>query len=154
MKKWPWFAVVCLMIVLDQATKYGAVLQLNPYQSVKVLPVLNWTLAYNSGAAFSLLHEAGSWHRWLFAGFSAVVSVLLMLVIARTEPEKRLQLWALSLILGGAIGNLIDRASTGYVIDFIQVHYQNYYWPVFNMADSAICVGAFLLFIDMLKSRP
>ena len=154
MRKWPWFGVACLMILLDQATKYWALLELSPYHAVEVLPVLNWTLAYNSGAAFSFLHEAGGWHRWLFTGFSAVVSVVLIVVIEKTAAVKRLQLWALSLILGGAVGNLIDRASMGYVIDFIQVHYHVYYWPVFNVADSAICVGAFLLFIDMLKSRP
>jgi signal peptidase II len=153
MRKWAWFSLALLMILLDQLSKYWALVQLTMYQPVVVFPVLNWTLAYNSGAAFSFLHQAGEWHRWLFAGFSAVMSMVLFGAIWLTESTKRVQLLALSLILGGAVGNLIDRVSMGYVIDFIQVHYKNYYWPVFNIADSVICIGALLLLIDMFIFR-
>lgn len=149
MRKWLWFSLALFMILLDQLSKYWALIKLSIYHPVVVLPVLNWTLAYNSGAAFSFLHQAGEWHRWLFAGFSTVMSVVLVGAIWLTESTKRVQLLALSLILGGAVGNLIDRVSLGYVIDFIQVHYKNYYWPVFNVADSVICIGALLLLIDM-----
>lgn len=153
MKKWPWFAVSLVVILIDQASKYWAAVGLIPYQPEAIIPMLNLTLAYNTGAAFSFLHNAGEWHRWLFAGFSLVMSVVLIVGIIRSKATLRLQLLALSLILGGAIGNLIDRAFYGYVIDFIEVYYKNFHWPVFNIADSAICVGAFLLFVDLLLTR-
>ncbi len=153
MKKWPWFIITFVLVVLDQASKYWASMVLLPYRSVAVAPMLNLTLAYNSGAAFSFLSGAGEWHRWAFAGFSAVMSVVLIVVIIRLAPSLRLQLLAFSLILGGAIGNLIDRVVSGYVIDFIDVYYKNHHWPVFNLADSAICLGAFLLFIDLARTH-
>jgi signal peptidase II len=152
-KKWPWFALAITIILLDQLSKYWASHDLMPYQPKAILPMFNLTLAYNTGAAFSFLHTSGSWHRWVLAGFSLVMSVALSVWIVRTAAVMRLQLVALSLILGGAIGNLIDRASYGYVVDFIDVYYKNYHWPVFNLADSAICLGAFLLFWDMVRGK-
>ena len=149
MKKWPWFALALVIIFLDQASKYWAAQVLVPYQPESVLPFFNVTLAFNSGAAFSFLSGAGEWHRWFFAGFSLIMSAVLVIGIIRSKPT--LQLLALSLILGGAIGNLIDRALLGHVIDFIDIYYKSYHWPVFNLADSAICIGAFLLFIDLLR---
>lgn len=153
MKKWLWFILSVVVICIDQATKYWASVDLTPYHSEPVLPVLNLTLAYNTGAAFSFLHNAGAWHRWFFTGFSLLMSIGLIVWIARLPSSARLQLAALSLILGGAIGNLIDRADLGFVIDFIDIYYKNYHWPVFNMADSAICIGAVLLLIDLCKNR-
>lgn len=153
MKKWHWFVISLAVIFADQATKYWASLDLIPYQPKSVLPMLNLTLAYNSGAAFSFLSGAGEWHRWFFPAFSFVMCVILIIWLMRMDLIARLQLFAVSLILGGAVGNLIDRAFTGYVIDFIDVYYQHYHWPVFNLADSAICIGAFLLFIDLIKIR-
>jgi signal peptidase II len=150
MKKWPWFVTALIVIFLDQTSKYWASQVLVPYQPESVFPLFNLTLAYNSGAAFSFLSGAGEWHRWFFAGFSLIMSVVLIVGIIRTTPC--LQLLALSLILGGAIGNLIDRALLGYVIDFIDIYYKSHHWPVFNLADSAICLGAFLLFIDLLRT--
>ena len=151
MKKWPWLLLVCVLIVLDQATKYWATQALLPYQSVPIMPMVNLTLAFNSGAAFSFLSHAGEWHRWLFAGFSFVMSVVLLVFLLNTLISMRLQSCALSFILGGAIGNLIDRAYSGYVVDFIDVYYKHYHWPVFNLADSAICLGAVLLLSGLRK---
>ena len=113
MNKWPWLLLVCVTIVLDQATKFWATQALLPYQPVPVMPMVNITLAFNSGAAFSFLSHAGEWHRWLFAGFSLVMSVVLLVCLLKTLVSMRLQSLALSLILGGAIGNLIDRAYSG-----------------------------------------
>ena len=151
MKKWPWFVIAVSVIFLDQISKYWASHALILYHQEPVFPMLNMTLAYNTGAAFSFLRDAGEWSRWLFAGFSAVMSIILVVAIVRTTTSKRLQLLALSLILGGAIGNLIDRALLGHVIDFIEVYYHQFHWPVFNIADSAICIGAFLLFLQGLQ---
>lgn len=153
MKKWPWFVLAVVVICIDQATKYWASVDLAPYQAEPVFPMFNLTLAYNTGAAFSFLHNAGAWHRWFFTGFSLLMSIGLIVWIARLPSSARLQLAALSLILGGAIGNLIDRAVLGFVIDFIDIYYKHYHWPVFNMADSAICIGAVLLLIDLCKNR-
>ena len=149
MKKWPWFVLVLAVLCFDQASKYWAEAVLVPYQAESVFPLFNLTLAYNSGAAFSFLSGAGEWHRWFFAGFSLIMSFVLLIGIIRLAPTMRLQLVAFSLILGGAVGNLIDRAWFGYVIDFIDVYYKNHHWPVFNIADSAICIGAVLLLIDL-----
>jgi len=152
MKKWPWFLLSLVVILLDQGSKYWVSQSLLPYQSEPIVPMLNLTLAYNTGAAFSFLSNAGDWHRWFFAGFSLITSVVLIVWIVRLSSLARLQLLALSLILGGAIGNLIDRAMVGYVIDFIDVYYKNHHWPIFNLADSAVCLGAILLFIDLCKN--
>ena len=153
MKKWPWVLLVLVIVALDQATKYWALLTLLPYQPLAVMPMVNLTLAYNTGAAFSFLSTTGEWHRWFFTVFSTVMATGLVIWIIRLAPEFRLQRIALSLILGGAIGNLIDRAFLGYVIDFIDIYYKSHHWPVFNIADSAICVGACLLFIELCKSN-
>ena len=153
MKKWPWFVLAVVVICIDQATKYWASVDLTPYHAEPICPMFNLTLAYNTGAAFSFLHNAGAWHRWFFTGFSLLMSIGLIVWITRLPSSARLQLAALSLILGGAIGNLIDRAVLGFVIDFIDIYYKHYHWPVFNMADSAICIGAVLLLIDLCKNR-
>ncbi len=153
MKKWPWFTLAFLVVFIDQASKYWASIALSPYQPKAVIPMLNLVLAYNTGAAFSFLSGAGEWHRWFFSSFSALMSTVLIIWMFRLKSTAYLQLAALSLVLGGAIGNLIDRFYYGYVIDFIDLYYKNYHWPVFNVADSAICLGAFLLFIDFAKKE-
>ncbi|KTC69927.1 lipoprotein signal peptidase [Legionella birminghamensis] len=152
MKKWHWFIISFLVIALDQISKYWAATHLVAYQPEPLIPMVNFTLAYNTGAAFSFLSGTGSWHRWFFAGFSIVMSVALIVWLIRLPKQAILQSLAVSLILGGAIGNLYDRALLGHVIDFIDVYYQNYHWPVFNLADSAICLGAFFLLLDLCKS--
>jgi signal peptidase II len=156
--KWLWLSL--LTIVLDQLTKYIAEAELLLHKPVAVIPgFFNFTLMYNKGAAFSFLSDAGGWQRFLFAGLSTVISIFLLFwlrQISRDEQQKDnhiLQI-AIALILGGAIGNLIDRALTGEVVDFIQVYYATYYFPAFNIADSAITLGAGLLILDMfLETR-
>lgn len=152
MKKWPWFLLSVVVVGIDQFSKYWAATQFTPYQSETLLPILNFTLAYNTGAAFSFLSGAGEWHRWFFASFSLVMSLALLIWLLRLPPTMRLRAFAISLILGGAIGNLYDRARVGYVVDFIDFYYKNHHWPVFNLADFAICMGAVFLFIDLCKT--
>ena len=149
MLKWIWLAIV--VIVLDQLTKYIASSSLEMYQPVAVMPMFNWTLMHNTGAAFSFLHDAGGWQRWFFAVIAIVVSVVIVLWIKRLQQHEKLQAIALSLILGGAIGNVIDRIWLGYVVDFIDVYYQNWHWPAFNIADSAIVIGVGLIIIDSIR---
>ncbi|WED43853.1 signal peptidase II [Legionella cardiaca] len=152
MKKWPWFLLSIAVVVADQWSKYWAATNFTPYQPEALVPMINFTLAYNSGAAFSFLSGTGGWHRWFFAGFSIVMSLALIIWLIRLPLKAKLQSFAVSLILGGAVGNLYDRAAFGHVIDFIDVYYKNHHWPVFNLADSAICIGAFFLLVDLCKS--
>jgi signal peptidase II len=146
--RWLWLAVV--VIALDLITKYIANTQLNYGEPNPVLSVLDMTLLYNTGAAFSFLSGASGWQRWLFVLIAVVVSVMLVLWLKRTDRHQWWLGMGLSLILGGALGNLYDRIIHGFVVDFISVHYQNYYFPAFNLADTAITIGAALLIIDML----
>lgn len=134
-----------LVIAADQLTKWFANTQLEYHQAVAVMPYFEWFLSYNQGAAFSFLSEAGGWQRWFFTVLALVISVVLVLWIKKLTINDRLTAISLSLILGGAIGNVIDRMLYGYVIDFIQVWLGSYPWPAFNVADSAISVGAVLL---------
>lgn len=152
MKKWLWFIVSLCIILLDQASKYWAITSLSPLEPKDILPVLSLTLAYNTGAAFSFLSGAGDWHQWFFVGFSSIMSLVLIGWMFRAKQSSYLLLLALSLILGGALGNLIDRLALGHVIDFIDVYYKQYHWPVFNLADTAICIGAALLLVDLIKN--
>ena len=151
-----WLSVflVVVMVVLDQYTKYLASAHLTYGNPVYVMPFLDWTLLHNPGAAFSFLSNQGGWQRWFFTVIAVVVSVMLIVWIARLEASKLLETTALALVLGGALGNLIDRVQLGYVVDFISLHYQSYYWPAFNIADSAICVGVGMLIVDMLRLKP
>jgi len=150
--KWLWLSA--LTIVLDQLTKKIAEAELLLHKPVAVFPGFNFTLMYNKGAAFSFLSEAGGWQRIFFVSLSTAISIFLFFWLKQiTQDEKQknnqvLQI-AIALILGGAIGNLIDRALTGEVVDFIQVYYSTYYFPAFNIADSAITLGAGLLILDM-----
>jgi len=151
--KWLWLSVIS--VVLDQLTKKIAEAELLLHQPVAIFSGFNLTLMYNKGAAFSFLSDAGGWQRILFTGLSTIVSIFLFFwlkQISRDDRQKANQLLqaAIALVLGGAIGNLIDRALTGEVVDFIQVYYSTYYFPAFNIADSAISLGAGLLILDML----
>jgi signal peptidase II len=146
---WLWLSVA--VIALDQATKFLVLRLLELYQRVEILPVLNFTRLHNTGAAFSLLAGADGWQRWFFIGLAGVVSTILIIWIFRLPRGDKLLSMALALILGGAIGNLIDRIVYGHVIDFIQVHWQDAYFPAFNVADSAITIGAGLLILDALR---
>lgn len=145
------YMLLALVIVgLDQWTKVLADTQLQYGNPIKILPMFNLMLQYNQGAAFSFLSDAGGWQRWLFAAISLVVSVALVIWIYRLKASEKMLAIALVFILGGAIGNLWDRVLLGHVIDFISVHYQQRYFPAFNLADSAITLGAFLMILDMI----
>lgn len=151
-KKLTWFLLALLIILIDYSTKSTAVKNLLPYQSEYICQALNFTLAYNTGAAFSFLNNSGAWHQWFFAIFGLVMSILLATMLVRTDVKLKLQCAAFSLILSGAIGNLRDRLTHGYVIDFIDIHLLDHHWPVFNIADTAICIGAALLIIDYVRT--
>ena len=150
---WVWLSVV--VFVIDQITKFWFDNNLSMYERITVIPqVLDWTLAYNTGAAFSFLAGAGGWQRWLFTLIAVVVSVVLVVWLKRLKADETWLAVGLALVLGGALGNLVDRVLFGHVVDFILVHWQsNWYFPAFNIADSAITVGAVLLALDMFKSK-
>lgn len=145
---WRWYALALLVVLLDQITKGLARHWLVPGQLVSVLPVFDLSLHFNPGAAFSLLAGAGGWQRWFFAGLALAVSVVLVVWLARLRREQWLLALALALILGGAVGNLIDRLWLGHVTDFIALHWNHRYFPAFNLADSAITLGAIALILD------
>jgi signal peptidase II len=150
MYKFLWLGISFFVIVIDQLTKTWATDNLLFAQSVILTPFLNFTLLHNTGAAFSFLADAGGWQRWFFMGLAAIISFGLFIWLLRLSAK---QMWlgvALALILGGAIGNLIDRTIYGYVIDFIDLYYQQWHWPAFNVADSAISIGVFMLLIEAL----
>ena len=142
--------LAAVIVIADQITKYYATLELKMYKAVAVMPMFNFTLMHNEGAAFSFLSDAGGWQRWFFTVISLVVSIVLVFWIKKLKPEEKFQAIAFSLILGGAIGNLIDRVRFGYVVDFIEIYYHQYSWPAFNIADSAITIGVIILIIDTL----
>lgn len=149
MLKWIWLAVV--VVILDQLTKYIASTSLHMFQIIDVMPMFSWTLRHNTGAAFSFLADAGGWQRWLFAVIAVVVSFVIVLWIRRLEQHEKWQAIALALILGGAIGNVVDRIWLGYVVDFILVYYKQWDFPAFNIADSAISIGVVMIIIDSLR---
>lgn len=152
-KSWFWYLTALIILLLDQTSKH-AIEAAFEYGETKVFTsFFNFTLAYNPGAAFSFLAGAGGWQRWFFAVIALVASVLLTVWIARTAKSKPREAFALAFILGGALGNLYDRILLGHVVDFIVVHYQDNYWPAFNLADSAISLGAVVLIVDMFFSK-
>ncbi|STY29702.1 lipoprotein signal peptidase [Legionella wadsworthii] len=153
MKKWPWFVLSLIVVICDQASKYLVEVYLTPYKPLPIFPMFNLTLAYNSGAAFSFLSGAGDWHRWFFASFSLIMSIGLAVWLYRTTTKSRLLLSGIGLILGGAIGNLIDRAYQGYVVDFMDFYYKHHHFATFNLADSAICIGAGFFVLDIILNR-
>jgi signal peptidase II len=151
MLKWTWIAV--LVIILDQLTKQLATSYLNYAEPVAVMPLFNLTLVHNTGAAFSFLSQAGGWQRWFFAAIALLVSAGLLLWLKRLSPNKVWEAVALSLVLGGALGNVWDRILLGHVVDFLDFYYGNWHWPAFNVADMAITGGAAILIIDSLWPR-
>jgi signal peptidase II len=139
-----------LVVAFDAFTKQRVSEALELYRPVEVLPWLNITLAHNYGAAFSFLSDAGGWQRWFFISLASVVSLVLLVWLLRLPRQEWRTGLGLSLVLGGAIGNLIDRVQLGYVVDFIDVHFGGWHYPAFNVADSAITCGVILLLIDAL----
>lgn len=146
MRKW-WILVTVLVMVLDRLTKVWVVSNLSLMESLRVLPVFNLTLAYNTGAAFSMLHSAAGWQNIFLGGLAVVVSVVIFYKLMTLPKRERWASLALSLILGGALGNAWDRVQYGYVVDFLHFHLGEWHFAIFNVADSAICVGAIMLMV-------
>ena len=152
-----WYLLSLVVIILDQWTKWLAETNLTFLEPVPVIePFLNWTLAYNYGAAFSFLADAGGWQKWFFAGMAILMSLFLIVYLPKAPRKTKLLSLGLALVLGGAIGNLIDRLLHGHVIDFIHVHYADvWHYPIFNIADVGIfigiCIGVVLIVIDMMS---
>ncbi|MEP7312821.1 MAG: signal peptidase II [Pseudomonadota bacterium] len=151
----PWAGLALLAILADQVTKLWVMNSLQLHESRVVMPMLSILRAHNPGAAFSMLAGSGGWQRWLFTGIALVVSVVILTWLRRLDgSQQRLLSVSLALILGGALGNVIDRLRHGFVVDFVLVHWQDHYFPAFNVADSCITVGAGLLLLDaLLDSR-
>ncbi len=145
---WLWLSFV--VAVCDQISKYVAAKHLVYQQSVAIFPGLKLTLVHNTGAAFSFLSQAGGWQRWFFIVLTSIVSLVLIYWLSTLSRQRRWLAAALALVLGGALGNLWDRIALGYVIDFIDVFYDQWHWPAFNLADSCISVGAGMLVIDAI----
>ncbi|MFI3219183.1 MAG: signal peptidase II [Methylococcales bacterium] len=143
-----WLGLSLLAIVLDQGSKLIIDSSMQLYQSIPVLPSFNLTYVHNTGAAFSFLSEAGGWQRWFFAGLALGISIIIAIWLSRLQKHETLLAVSLSLILGGAVGNLIDRLAYGYVIDFLDVYYGTWHWPAFNIADSAITLGVALMLLE------
>ena len=152
-KLWPWYLAALIIILLDQWTKGSASAHLQYGHPIALTSFFDLQLVWNRGAAFSFLSDAGGWQRWLLLSISAVVSLIIALW-ALPSSQRILSTLGMTLVLGGAVGNLWDRAVLGYVIDFISVHYQYRYFPAFNIADSAISLGAVVLAIDWLILEP
>ena len=148
MTRWLWLSLI--VILLDQSTKQIAEALLTHAQPVNVLPVFSFTLLYNKGAAFSFLSDQAGWQRWFFILLALVVSSVLIAWLSRLKREERWTAVALALIIGGALGNVIDRILLGQVIDFLHFHYGNHDFPAFNIADSAITVGVAIMLLDAL----
>jgi len=148
-----WFGIALLVVLLDHWTKGLAVDRLDYGRPLAVLPFLNLSLQFNPGAAFSFLSEAGGWQRWFFSAVAVAASIAIGIWLSRLRAGEWLVGLGLSLILGGALGNLWDRLSLGHVVDFISLHYAGNYFPAFNLADSAITLGAALVVLDAVLQR-
>lgn len=136
------------VVLLDQVSKFWVQAELAPYEQIAIWPVFNLTLVFNKGAAFSFLSDAGGWQRPFFIGLASLVSLVLIVWLARLRRHERLLAIGLALVIGGALGNLIDRIWLGHVVDFLDFHWGGWHWPAFNVADSAITLGVALLLID------
>src|SRR4030065_576027 len=150
LNRWLWLSA--LVILLDQSSKLWITSRFAFGESLRVLGVFDLVLAHNTGAAFSFLHDAGGMQRWLFSIIAIAASVWIVWLLRRHSMQTLFAL-ALSMILGGALGNLIDRIAYGYVVDFLHFHWNEHYFPAFNLADSAITCGAFLMILDSFKER-
>jgi len=143
-------AIATLVLLLDQLSKWSALSNLKLGIPEEVLPFMNWLLLFNPGAAFSFLAQSSGWQRWFFTILGLAASLYILWLLRKNQSDKMLS-WALSLILGGALGNVLDRIMFGAVVDFIDLHYGNWHWPAFNIADSAICIGAALIVFSELR---
>ncbi len=149
-----WLWLSALVIIIDQLTKRVVDTSMSLYQSIELAPYFQLTYLRNQGAAFSFLSGAGGWQRWFFIGLAVAASVFICFWLKKLNRTQRWEAIAWSLVLGGALGNLIDRILYGYVIDFLDVHAGEWHWPAFNVADSAITAGVIMLLLDSFKSQP
>ena len=153
MLRWLWLSIV--VVILDQSSKLWIDSNMTLYERLPLIDgFFDLTLAYNPGAAFSFLADAGGWQRWFFTILSTVVTLILVVWLKRLQAHEKITAVALALIIGGAIGNLIDRIAYGHVIDFLLVYYQQWSWPAFNVADSAISIGVILMLLALFHSSP
>ena len=152
-----WLSIALSVLVLDQLSKYIVVSTLAFQERIQVLPFFAWVRWHNPGAAFSFLSDAGGWQRWFFVVLALGFSAYLIWELARLPKSEKMLGWVFSLILGGALGNLVDRWMNGYVVDFVLVHYKQHIFPAFNVADSALFCGAalwlLLMFIEYRRSK-
>ena len=139
-----WYAVAGFVIALDQVTKWVVSSNLGLGEQVELLPFFSWVLWHNDGAAFSLMSGLGGWQRWFFVGLAVAFAVFIVYELRRLPVGDLLQGLAYGLILGGALGNMVDRLMTGYVVDFVLLHWRDWYFPAFNVADAALSCGAVL----------
>ena len=146
-----WYGLAALVVVLDQLSKWIVLENIRFGETIYVAPFWNWVLTWNPGAAFSFLADQPGWHRWFFTVLALAVSGWIAFEL-RKHPGQKLLSLALTLVMGGALGNVIDRVRFGAVVDFVQWHAAGFYWPAFNVADSAITVGAVLLVFEQLTT--
>lgn len=151
MRNWLW--VAALAFAVDQATKWAVFLGMEYHSMIPVLPFFSIVHVHNTGAAFSFLADAGGWQRWFFLGIGIAASMFILSLL-RKHRNEALMAVGLSLVLGGALGNVFDRVWHGFVVDFLYFHYHSYSFPAFNVADSAITVGAALLIWDSIRRKP
>ncbi len=151
MLHWLWLSL--FILAADQISKQLAESAIQLYERVALLPHLNLTLAYNRGAAFSFLSDQGGWQRWFFSVLAMVVTLVLVVWLRQLDRANRWTAISLSLIIGGAVGNLVDRLLFGHVIDFIDFYYGQWHWPAFNVADSAITVGVVMMLADAFRGQ-
>ncbi|MFT6300415.1 MAG: signal peptidase II [Saprospiraceae bacterium] len=150
---WRWYTLSVSVAIIDQLAKYAVTQKFLYGAHENIFPGLNLLLVHNRGAAFSFLSDAGGWQRWVFLAISLVASIVLVAWLYRLKTAQFFLSLSLALILGGAIGNLYDRIFLGYVIDFVDVYYKNYHWPVFNVADASITLGAVFLLLESLMVK-
>lgn len=149
---WRFLWISALVVLLDQWTKQLVLKHIELYQAIEVTGFFNLVYVRNYGAAFSFLSDQSGWQRWFFTVIAVVVSVVILWWLRQTKAEQRILPIAFALILGGALGNVYDRFVYGYVVDFLDFFIGDWHWPAFNVADSAICIGAVLLVVDMFKN--
>jgi signal peptidase II len=147
-------SISVVVLLLDQATKLWVDASMALYQTIEVNSFFQLTYLRNTGAAFSFLSDAGGWQRWFFVALALIVSIVITIWVSRLPATGRWMAISLTLILGGALGNVIDRIAYGYVIDFIDIFYQGWHWPAFNIADSAICIGVVMMLVDSFRAEP
>ncbi len=148
-----WLPISLIIVLLDQWTKIIATESLEIYEAVVVNNYLNWTLMHNEGMAFSFLADQSGWQRWGISIVAIAIVMWLLVWLKKSEFKAGFLNLGLTFVIGGAVGNIYDRLSLGYVIDFIEAHYDDFFWPAFNIADTAISIGAFFLILDLIWGK-